>query len=150
MNIFVLGIIGITIITAIVFGIFFTGINGQEPMLQMVKPEHYTIEITGLKDTYLLGESFSFSYILSGFGSPCGGIHAVFPINKTTNGNDGFIPGCAKTIPTDFVLDAMKTYGRSYGNIALNEAGNYTVKISFEKPFDIGTRAEKSFTVINP
>lgn len=119
-------------------------------MLQMVKPEQYTIEITGLKDTYLLEESYSFSYILSGFGSPCGGIHAIFPINKTTNGNDGFISGCLKTIPTTFVLDANKVYGRTYGNIALHETGNYTVKISFEKPLDAGTKAEKNFTVINP
>ncbi|MGI0057541.1 MAG: hypothetical protein ACREAK_09250, partial [Nitrosarchaeum sp.] len=139
MNIFVLAIIGISISTSLVFGIFFSGINGQEPMLQISKPEHYDIKITGLKESYRVGEPYSFSYILYGFGSPCGGIHATFPINKTDNGNDGFIPSCLKTIPTDFVLDAKKTYGRTYGNISLQETGNYTVKITFEKPIGEGT-----------
>ena len=60
MNIFILILIGISIVTSIVFGIFFSGINGQEPLLQISKPEHYSIEITELKETYLLGETFSY------------------------------------------------------------------------------------------
>lgn len=119
-------------------------------MLQISKPEHYSIEITELKETYLLGETFSFSYILSGFGDPCGGIFITFPVNKTDSSGTGWIPSCLKTIPSDFVLDVKKTYGTTYGHIALQENGNYTVKVTFEKGINGPTLAEKSFIMINP
>jgi hypothetical protein len=111
--------------------------------------EHYEIKITGLKDVYLVGERYDFSYILYGFGDPCGGIHITFPINKTNSSGTGWIPSCLKTIPTDFVLDVKKTYGTTYGHIALQEAGNYTVKVTFEKGSDGPTVATKSFLVVD-
>jgi hypothetical protein len=149
-NIFILAIIGIAIISAVIFGILMSGMNGQESILQISKPEHYAIEITGLKETYLVGEPYSFSYILYGFGDPCGGIFITFPINKTNNYGTGSIPSCLKTIQTDFVVDIKKTHGTTYGHIGLQEIGNYTVKVQFEKGVNGPTVAEKSFMVINP
>lgn len=111
--------------------------------------EHYEIKITGIKDVYLVGERYDFSYILYGFGDPCGGIHITFPINKTNSAGTGWIPSCLKTIPTDFVLDMKKTYGTTYGHIALQEAGNYTVKVTFEKGSDGPTVVTKSFLVVD-
>lgn len=115
----------------------------------IMKPEHYDIEITGLKETYLVGEPYAFSYILSGFGDPCGGIHITFPINKTENFGTGSIPSCLKTIQRDFVLDIRKDQGTTYGHIALQEAGNYTVKVQFEKGSNGPTVATKSFLVVD-
>lgn len=110
----------------------------------------YSIEITGLKDSYIIGEPYSFSYILYGFGSPCGGIWITYPINKTNSLSTGWIPSCLKTNPTDFVLDVKKTYGTTYGHVALQELGNYTIRVQFEKGINGPTVAEKNFTVINP
>lgn len=134
-------IIGI-IVSAVIFGV----LSFQEPQLQLVK-EHYNLEIIGLKETYHIGESYSFSYILSGFGSSCGGISVIFPENKTNNFTEGSIPSCLKTMPTNFVLDMQKTYGKTYGHIALKESGNYTVTVKFEKGENGPTIATKSFIV---
>ena len=123
--------------------------TGEKPLIQFQK-ENYTIEITGLKETYLVGEPYSFSYILSGFGDPCGGILVTFPINKTNNIGTGWMPSCMKTIQTYFTLDVKKTYGTTYGHIDLQETGNYTVRVQFEKGVNGPTVAEKSFTVVNP
>lgn len=114
-----------------------------------IKPEHYDIKITGLKETYLVGEPYSFSYILYGFGDPCGGTMITFPINKTDSSVTGSIPSCIKTIQTDFVLDMAKTYEVTYGHIALLETGNYTVKVEFEKGINGPTMATKNFLVVD-
>ncbi|MEM3064860.1 MAG: hypothetical protein QW177_05750 [Candidatus Nitrosotenuis sp.] len=146
MNIFILAIIGIVIASAVIFGIFMIGEN---PIIQF-PTEHYKITITGLKDTYFVGEPYSFSYVMSGFGDPCGGILVTFPINKTNTASTGWMPSCLKTIQTDFVLDIKKTYGTTYGHIALQEAGNYTVRVQFEKGNNGPTVAEKTFMVVKP
>ena len=146
MNIFVLAIIGIAIFSVTLFGIF---MSGENPVIQF-PTEHYEIEITGLKDTYLVGEPYSFSYILSGYGSPCGENLITFPINKTDTMTEGMIPSCLKSNPIDFVLNIREVYGRTYGHVALQEIGNYTVTVWFEKGENGATVAEKSFVVINP
>lgn len=146
MNVFVIAIIGIAIVSTIVFSFFMVGEN---PMIQFPK-EHYQIMITGLQDTYIVGESYSFSYVLSGFGTPCGGKLIVFPINKTHNGMEGSSASCVKSFPTNFVLDIKETYGTTYGHVALQEIGNYTVRVQFEKGDNGPTVAEKTFMIINP
>lgn len=146
MNVFLLALLCIAVISGAVFGVFMTG---EKPIMTFPR-EHYSIEITGLSETYFVGEPYSFSYTLYGFGDPCGGTLVTFPINKTNNVSTGSIPSCAKTIQTDFVLDVKKTYGTTYGHIDLQETGVYTVRVEFEKGVGGPTVAEKSFTVINP
>lgn len=146
MNVFALAIVGIAIFSVIIFGIF---MSGENPILQFPK-EHYSITITDLKDTYLVDEPYSFSYVLSGFGTPCGSKMITFPINKTHNGGTGSSASCTKSFPINFVLDVKETYGTTYGHIALQETGNYTVRVEFEKGDNGPTVAEKTFMVINP
>lgn len=146
MNVFALAIVGIAIFSVIIFGIF---MSGENPILQFPK-EHYSITITDLKDTYLVDEPYSFSYVLSGFGTPCGSKMITFPINKTHNGGTGSSTSCTKSFPINFVLDVKETYGTTYGHIALQETGNYTVRVEFEKGDNGPTVAEKMFMVINP
>jgi hypothetical protein len=148
-NIFIIAIIGIAVFLAIFFVLFPPQNDGSLIPQIIIKPEHYDIEITGLKDTYLVGERYDFSYILYGFGDPCGGIYITFPINKTESFSTGSMPSCLKTIQRDFVLDMKKTYGTTYGHIALQEAGNYTVKVVFEKGSNGPTVTTKSFLVVD-
>lgn len=149
MNLFIIAIIGITAFLAMFFVLFPPQNDGSLIPQVIIKQEHYAIEITELKDTYLIGEPYSFSYILSGFGDPCGGTMITYPINKTDSSGTGSIPSCVKTIQTDFVSDMKKTYGITYGHIALQEAGNYTVKVTFEKGSNGPTAATKSFLVVD-
>lgn len=146
MNVFIIAIIGIFLVSIISFAFLMYGDN---PTIKFSK-EHYGITITGLKDTYLVGEPYSFSYVLSGFGAPCGGKWIIFPINKTHNASEGSSASCVKSFPTNFVLDIKETYGTTYGHISLQEAGNYTVMVQFEKGDNGPTIAEKKFQVINP
>lgn len=74
----------------------------------------------------------------------------TFPINKTHAGMEGSSASCLKSFPTNFVLDVKETYGTTYGHIALQETGNYTVRIQFEKGDNGPTVTEKTFMVINP
>jgi hypothetical protein len=145
-NIFIVAIIGIFLTSVFVFVVF---MYGDKSTTQFSK-EHYTITITGLKDAYLVGEPYSFSYVLSGFGTSCGSKVITFPINKTHNAFEGSSASCLRTFPTNFVLDIKEIYGTTYGHIALQETGNYTVRIQFEKGDDGPTVAEKTFAVINP
>lgn len=146
MNVFVIGIIGIFLVSVICLAFLMYGDN---PTIKFSK-EHYTITITGLKDTYLVGEPYSFSYVLSGFGTSCGGKLVTFPINKTHNASEGSSASCVKAFPTNFVLDIRETYGTTYGHIALQEIGNYTVRVQFEKGDNGPTVTEKTFTVVAP
>jgi hypothetical protein len=41
--------------------------------------EHYSIEITGMKDIYRIGEQYDFSYIISGYGYSCGRKTITYP-----------------------------------------------------------------------
>jgi len=50
-------ILSIIIASSIIFALTF----------ELPTTEHYEIEITGMKDVYLVGEPYSFSYILSGY-----------------------------------------------------------------------------------
>lgn len=146
MNVFIIAIIGIFLISIISFAFLMYGDN---PTIKFPK-EHYSITITGLKDTYLVGEPYSFSYVLSGFGAPCGGKLIIFPINKTHNASEGSSASCVKSFPTNFVLDIRETYDTTYGHVALQESGNYTVRVQFEKGDDGPTVTEKTFTVVAP
>ena len=49
--------------------------------------EHYEIEIFGLKDEYVVGEEYSFYYVISGNGFSCGNYDARYP---DENGNTVF------------------------------------------------------------
>jgi len=59
---FLIIIVGIIIASSIIFVITF-----EFPSL-----EYYNLEITGLKNTYLVDEPYSFSYTISGYGYSCG------------------------------------------------------------------------------
>ena len=114
-----------------------------------ISREYYEIEITGLKDTYLEGESYDFSYIISGHGNLCGTKKIIFP-----NQNEEFTtivsaPQCIGESPIhDIFFDIKKERGTTFGHVTLMP-GQYYVTVEFKKN-DVFVSETKNFTVKLP
>ncbi|MCV0392790.1 MAG: DUF4362 domain-containing protein [Nitrosopumilus sp.] len=120
------------------------GFPGQIP-----EREYYEIEITGLKDIYLMGEQYDFSYIISGYGYPCGSKKVSFPdehgeITKIISSSS-----CIAGVPMEeFVFDIKKELGTTFGHITLQNPGTYTVTVTFDRPSQyFPTTVSKEFRV---
>jgi len=112
--------------------------------------ENYSIEITGLKDVYLVGERYDFSYILSGYGNSCGSKTITFPdFNGDTIGSASSA-SCIANLPMGmFVFDIQKERGTTYGHVEITNPGTYTVTVTFDKPSKyFPTTVSKEFRVI--
>lgn len=133
----------------IVLGIAITGSVIFAVTFEFPSSEYYELEITGLKETYLVGEPYSFSYIVSGYGYSCGSNRVTFPINQTDYVTVGSSSSCVASPMMPFYTDILKTYGRTYGNIGLEQAGNYTVTVWFERGINGSTEVTKSFLVVD-
>ena len=109
--------------------------------------EHYEIEITGLKDVYIVGEKYDFSYIISGYGNSCGSKTVTFP---DSNGDTIASASCIANLPMGiFVFDIQKEQGATYGHVELKNPGIYTVTVTFDKPSKyFPTTVSKEFRVI--
>ena len=138
----------IIVILAAVSGLAFaliTESNTQTNSQFLSDKEHYDIEITGLKDRYSLDESYSFSYVLSGFGDSCGSIDVTYPTSETENATMSSRGLCTENTPKEFVLDIQKERGTTFGHVKL-DPGEYSVKVEFKKN-DIIVSETKSFIV---
>ena len=141
----------IIVILAAVSGLAFALImesNTQTNSQFSSNKEHYDIEIAGLKDRYSLDESYSFSYVLSGFGDSCGSIDVTYPTSETENVTMSSRGLCTENTPKEFVLDIQKERGTTFGHVKL-DPGKYFVKVEFKKN-DIIVSETKGFTVKLP
>ena len=125
-TIFIITILSIIITGSIIFAISIQS-NSYFPK------EHYEIKVTGMKDAYLIGERYDFSYILSGYGDSCGETKITFP---DQNGDTiGIISGssCIAGVPMkEFVSDIQKEYGTTYGHVGIKNPRYYGIVIEFE------------------
>ena len=112
--------------------------------------EHYEIEIIGLKDEYLVGEQYDFSYIISGYGNSCGSKTVTFPDQNGDTMGISSSASCIAGVPMEeFVFDIQKEYGTTYGHVELKNPGTYTVTVTFDKPNKyFPTTVSKEFSVI--
>ncbi|WP_428324366.1 hypothetical protein [Nitrosopumilus sp.] len=123
-----------------------------KPEFPPIKEEHYSIEITGMKDIYRLGEQYDFSYIISGYGYSCGSKTVSFP-DQTGEmiGIHSFGLCEPETMMKEFVFDVRKEQGTTFGHIALQNSGTYNVTVTFDKPSeDSPTTVTKEFRVPPP
>lgn len=114
-----------------------------------IREEHYSIEITGMKDIYRIGEQYDFSHIISGYGYSCGSKEITFP---DQNGNTMKIisgSSCLAGVPMkDFALDSQKQYDTTSVHGTVNIPGTYNVTVTFDRPSrDSPTSAIKEFLV---
>lgn len=145
-------ILGIIISSSIIFGLTFKMSLNDSASSSFESPfreEHYSIEITGMKDIYRIGEQYDFSYIISGYGYPCGSKEVAFPdehgeITKIISSSS-----CIAGAPMEeFVFDIQKERGTTFGHIALNNSGTYTVSVTFDRPNQyFPTTVSKEFRV---
>ncbi len=112
--------------------------------------EHYVIEITGLKDVYIVGERYDFSYILSGYGHSCGGKTVTFPDSNGDTIGNASSASCIANLPMGiFVFDIEKEQGTTYGHVEMKNPGTYTVTVTFDRPSQyFPTTASQEFRVV--
>jgi len=112
--------------------------------------ENYSIEITGLKDIYLVGERYDFSYILSGYGNSCGSKTVTFPDSNGDTIGSASSASCIANLPMGmFVFDIQKEQGTTYGHVEITNPGTYTVTVTFDKPSKyFPTTVSKEFRVM--
>ena len=96
--------------------------------------EHYEIEIVGLKDEYVLGEEYSFYFIISGYGHECAGINLSYPDENGKLHGWGQMPLCdPNLIKHDFEINSTDRQ-ELFGDITIKNPGTYTVTVIFDQP----------------
>ena len=120
-----------------------------DPFERPSEIEQYSIEITGMKDIYRIGEQYDFSYVITGYGYSCGSKDVSFPDQNgelVTISSSGL---CAADVPMrNFVFDIQKESGTTYGHVGLKNPGTYNVTVTFDRPSrDSPTTATKEFLV---
>lgn len=100
----------------------------------MTLEEHYEIEVVGLKDKYVLGEKYSFSFVISGYGHECAAYEVRYPDeNGRIIGMDAE-PLCDPNMPLhEFEINYSDRKG-TLGNVAIKNPGIYVITITFDKP----------------
>jgi len=144
-------ILGIVIGSSVLFGVTFQ-IPLDDSQISFESPfgeEHYSIEITGMKDIYRLGEQYDFSYVISGYGYSCGSKEITFPDQNGEIIGMGSSSSCASDVPMkEFVFDIQRERGTTYGHIEMRNPGIYNVTVTFDRPSqDSPTTAIKEFRV---
>lgn len=117
----------------------------------MTLEEHYEIEIVGLKDEYVLGEEYSFSFVISGYGDECAAYEVRYPDANGYVVGIGAEHSCDPNIPPhEFEIDYFASKG-TLGNAVIKNPGTYVVTITFDKPNKyFSTTSSKEFQVIEP
>ena len=138
---YLLVIIGIIITGSVIFAMF---------MSLSLEEEHYDITISGLKEVYLIGEPYLFTYAISGYGYPCGDRQITYP-DKNGNTLRNYIDMDCNTgeSKTKFVINSTKESPTTPTGI--KNPGRYNVSVMFDKspPGHIEpTQSGKEFHVV--
>lgn len=133
--------VGVIISSSIIFAILF------EPPFEK---KHYNIKISGLKDAYLIGESFAFGYVISGYGNPCGDIEIHIPDEKGDSKIMRTLSDCNTRNDMQH-FEYRGTFGS--GNTVFEHPGIkypriYNVNVTYERGIMEPTMGGKSFHVV--
>lgn len=117
------------------------GIIGTMSILYAYQLPHYSLEIQGMKDTYYVGEKYSFYYTLSGYGHTCGTWLVWYPDQKGDVIPKGEVIDCSRPTNKEFSFNSEK-----FTSIMPDTAGIYNVTVSVSK---IKESTVFEFTVIS-
>ena len=93
-----------------------------------LQPEHYTLEIQGMKETYEPGEEFYFYYTLTGFGNTCHSFIVSFPNKNGDTLQRGEAIDCHRPSNKELDYDSRKAL-RQYTSNAPMIPGVYNVTV---------------------
>ncbi|AFS82967.1 hypothetical protein NSED_05825 [Candidatus Nitrosopumilus sediminis] len=96
--------------------------------------ERYNLEIVGLKDEYMLGEEYSFYFVISGYGHECAGINLSYPDEDGKLQGWAQMPLCDPNVPMHEFKTNYYDRGELFGNITIKNPGTYTITVIFEQP----------------
>ena len=120
-TVYLIIILGMIITSSIIFAMLF-----EYPF----EKEHYDIEIAGLKDAYLVGEPYLFSYAISGYGYPCTNLEIAYPDENGNTFWTGADADCnTGASKTKFVIDSKDNFNLE--NINIKNPGTYVVGVTF-------------------
>ncbi len=92
---------------------------------------HYSLEIQGMKDTYFVGEDYSFYYTLSGFGNTCKLWTVSYPDQNGEVKKAGEVIDCHR--PTNKELDYdSRQDSRLFTSQVPRIEGKYNITVSLE------------------
>ena len=115
-------IIGITVpIIGVALGVHFLSFDAS----------HYEVKIHGMKDTYQIGETYSFYYTISGYGNTCGGWYVSFPDKNGVIQTRGSVIDCTKIVNKDLNYDSSKD-NRKFSSLVPQTSGKYNVTVYLE------------------
>lgn len=130
-------ILGIVITSSVIFGVTFKMPLDDSAQISFESPlreEYYEIQITGMKDVYLVGEQYDFSYIISGYGYSCGSKEITFPDQNGDTMRTISSSSCIAGVPMkEFVIDSKKEYDTTSVHGKIKNPGLYAVAIEFEQ-----------------
>lgn len=111
--------------------------------------EHYEIEIIGLEDEYVLGEEYSFYFIISGYGHECTGINVSYPDENGKLQGSGQEHICdPNLVMHDFEINSTDRQ-ELFGNIAIKNPGTYIITVTFDRPSQyFPTTVSQEFRVV--
>lgn len=111
--------------------------------------EYYKIEILGLKDEYMVGEEYSFYFVVSGNGYSCANYQVIYPDENGNIMHMGAEVLCASEQSMhEFNFNPLGGK-RTLGNTGIDKPGTYTVTVTFEKPSKYyPTTISKEFRVV--
>lgn len=133
---FLIIIVGIIIVGSVIFALTFE---------YSFEKEYYDIEIHGMKDTYFIGETYSFYYTLSGFGTTCGSWLVTFPNQDGDILHRGETIDCTAKINSQISYDSRKD-SRIFSLAVPQNKGTYNVTVSIES---VDEPVIHEFTVIS-
>ncbi len=106
-------------------------IVGSVSILYAVQIPHYSLEIKGMKDTYHIGEQYSFYYTLSGFGHTCHSWIVSYPDQNGEFNQAGEAIDCSRPTNKELSYDSRKD-SRIFSSKIPEIEGKYNVTVSLE------------------
>ena len=104
---------------------------GSISILYAVQLPHYSLEIQGMKDTYHVGEQYSFYYTLSGFGHTCRSWTVSYPDQNGEINRAGEAIDCSRPANKELDYDSRKD-SRMFASQVPKIVGKYNVTVSLE------------------
>jgi len=132
-------VLGIIISSSVIFAMLF-----ESPF----EKERYDIKISGLKEAYLVGEPYSFSYTIFGYGYACANREVTYPDENGNTVRNGVDVDCNAGAPKiNFVIDSKDKSNMT--PIGIKNPGTYYISAMFWQSTGIEpTQAFDGFHVV--